>query len=223
MARNIIDDFVVTPCAEQIELVYECRDYLIINKPSGLLTLSGKNPLNQDSLHFRLCQQWPNALMVHRLDYGTSGLLIVALTKGFATVINKQFQTKQVAKEYQALVHGLIEDEKGDINAPIARDDANFPKMKISKESGKQAITAFEVIARYPERAMTRLKLRPQTGRTHQLRLHCAYAGHPILGCDIYGHAANKPEGRLRLHAKSISFLDPSSEQPVTFNCTMPF
>lgn len=223
MARNITDDFVVALCVEQIEVVYQCRDYLIVNKPSGLLSLSGKNPRNRDSVHFRLTQQWPDALMVHRLDYGTSGLLIVALTKSFATQINQQFQAKQVIKEYQALVHGLVTNEEAEINAPIARDDANFPKMKVCNESGKPATTRYQVVARDAKTKTTRLKLMPLTGRTHQLRLHCAYVEHPIVGCDIYGYAADSAEGRLRLHAKSIAFLDPVTKQPRLFDSDVLF
>src|ERR1700693_1638480 len=110
-----IDTFVAPPCADDITILFQDEVFLLINKPSGLLSLSGKNPLNLDSVHYRLVQQFPTAMLLHRLDFGTSGVLIVALNKAVAADINRQFQARTVVKTYQAVLAGRVEADAGDI------------------------------------------------------------------------------------------------------------
>jgi len=205
-----IDNFVAPPCVDDIEIIYQDEAILLINKPSGLLTLSGKNPLNLDSVHYRLVQQFPDALMIHRLDLGTSGLLVVALNKVVAADINRQFQLRTVSKTYQAVLAGQLAADAGEIELPIAKDPVNFPKLKICFATGKAASSHYEVLERQPD--STRVLFTPHTGRTHQLRIHSAGLGHPILGCDLYGTPESQQRAsRLLLHATTLEFDHPIS------------
>lgn len=204
------DNFVAPPCVDEIEIIYQDEAILLVNKPSGLLTLSGKNPLNLDSVHHRLVQQFPSALMIHRLDLGTSGLLVVALNKIAAAHINRQFQLRTVNKTYQAVLAGQMIDDTGDIELPIAKDPLNFPKLKVCFDTGKPASSHYEVLDRQAD--TTRVLFTPLTGRTHQLRIHSAGVGHPILGCDLYGTPESEQmASRLLLHAMTLEFDHPLS------------
>ena len=218
------DTFIVPVCHEEIEMLYQDEDLLLINKPSTLLTLSGKNPLNIDSVHFRLVKDFPGATMIHRLDFGTSGILIVALNKVINAHIGKQFQARNVVKTYTAVLHGHVMADEGRIELPIAKDRPNFPLQKICYETGKMALTHFQVIKRLPEPATTRVLFAPLSGRTHQLRIHSREIGHPILGCDLYGtDAAFAMAPRLLLHATSIEFDHPVSGKRINGFCPCPF
>lgn len=204
------DTFIAPPCLEEIEILFQDEHLLLINKPSGLLSLSGKNPLNKDSVHFRLVQNFPSATLVHRLDFGTSGIMIVALNKAVNAHISNQFQAGTIAKTYTALLHGHVEQDSGTIEFPIAKDPPNFPLQKICFATGKPALTHYAVIERTESPAVTRVLFNPISGRTHQLRIHSLEIGHPILGCDLY----NNPDSfamasRLMLHATTIEFDHP--------------
>lgn len=204
------DPFIVPVCHEQIEILYQDQALLLINKPGGLLTLSGKHPLNQDSVHFRLVKQFPGATMIHRLDFGTSGILVVALNKAVNGLVCKQFQARKVVKTYTAIVYGHLARDEGCIELPIAKNRENFPLQKICYASGKMALTHYQVIERMQEPFATRVKFMPVSGRTHQLRIHSQAIGHSILGCDLYAtDEAFFMASRLMLHATSIEFDHP--------------
>ena len=218
------DPFIVPECHEQITMVYQDKYLLIINKPTALLTLSGKHPLNKDSVHFRLVKDFPTATVIHRLDFGTSGVLIVALNKEVNAHIGKQFQARTVAKSYTALLHGHVEGDEGVIEFPIAKDRPNFPLQKICYESGKEASTHFRVIERLPDAFATRVVFTPLSGRTHQLRIHSREIGHPILGCDLYASdEAFFMAKRLMLHATEIAFDHPVTGERIKGVSTAPF
>jgi tRNA pseudouridine32 synthase/23S rRNA pseudouridine746 synthase len=205
-----IDTFIAPPCVEEIKILYQDESLLLVDKPSGLLTLSGKNPLNLDSVHHRLVKEFPTALMIHRLDFGTSGLLVVALNKEAAVKLNRQFQLRTVRKTYQAVLAGQVESDEGDIELPIAKDPANFLKLKICFEIGKPASSHFQVLDRQSNPDTTRVLFEPRTGRTHQLRIHSAGIGHPIFGCDLYGTSESQQmANRLLLHATTLEFDHP--------------
>lgn len=219
-----IDNFVAPPCVDEIDIIYQDEAILLINKPSGLLSLSGKNPLNLDSVHYRLLQQFPTALMIHRLDLGTSGLLVIALNKEVAAHINRQFQLRSVDKTYQAILAGQVANDAGEIDLPIAKDPANFPRLKVCLANGKPASSHYTVLERAVETNTTRVLFTPLTGRTHQLRIHSAGLGHPILGCDLYG--TPESEGladRLLLHATTLEFDHPLSGKRVRGVSACPF
>ena len=218
------DPFIVPVCHEDVELLYQDDYLLLINKPESLLTLSGKHPLNKDSVHFRLVKDFPTATMLHRLDFGTSGILIVALNKEVNGHIGKQFQDHSVVKTYTALLHGHLDADDGCIDIPLAKDKPNFPLQKVCYETGKQAITNYQVIERLQEPFSTRVMFTPVSGRTHQLRIHSMAIGHPILGCDLYAtDEAFFMAKRLMLHATHIEFDHPVTSDRVKWLSPCPF
>ncbi len=218
------DPFVVPVCHEEIELLYQDQYLLLINKPTALLTLSGKHPLNKDSVHFRLVKDFPTATMIHRLDFGTSGILLVALNKEINAHIGKQFQARSVDKTYTALLHGHLAEDNGCIDFPIAKDKLNFPLQKICYETGKPALTTYEVVERMPQPFSTRVIFKPTSGRTHQLRIHSNEIGHSILGCDLYStDEAFFMAKRLMLHATTLEFDHPVTGERVKGHCPCPF
>ncbi|MDY0416527.1 RluA family pseudouridine synthase [Enterobacter sp. 170198] len=225
----IIDSFIAPPCHDDIEILWQDEHLLLINKPSGLLSLSGKNPQNLDSVHYRLVQTFPGCTLVHRLDFGTSGLMVVARNKAINAALCQQFSQRSVEKGYSALLCGHVENDEGVIDAPIAKDPALFPLMSICAISGKPARSRYRVVERFyqgMELPLTRVMLTPETGRTHQLRIHCQQLGHPILGCDLYGGlevpgAEDAP--RLMLHASELNFIHPVSGEPVNARHAAPF
>ena len=218
---TIIDTFIAPACHEKIEVLYQDEHLVLINKPSGLLSLSGKNPQNLDSVHHRLVQTFPGCTLVHRLDFGTSGLMVIARNKAINAALCQQFSQRTVTKAYSALLCGHLHNNEGVIDAPIAKDPALFPLMSICAINGKPARSGYRVIERvYREREdgtllpLTRVELTPETGRTHQLRIHCQQLGHPILGCDLYGGLllpGTEQTPRLMLHASELHFIHPVS------------
>ncbi len=230
------DPFIVPLCLDEIEILYQDESLLLINKPSGLLSLSGKHPLNKDSVHFRLVQDFPSATMVHRLDFGTSGIMIVALNKPVNASLTKQFQARTIDKTYTALLHGHLADDQGRIDYPIAKDRPNFPLQKICYVEGKAAQTDYRVLDRLESPCATsmeqtksvlrttRVLFSPESGRTHQLRIHSQKIGHPILGCDLYASdEAFFMADRLMLHASGIGFDHPLTGQRINGRCECPF
>lgn len=219
MDKNLkADDFIAPPCNGVIEILYQDDSILVINKPTGLLSLSGKNPLNKDSVHYRIVQAHPTALMVHRLDLGTSGIMVLALSKEIVKNLNQQFSNRSVKKTYQAMVTGSVAKDKGVIELPIGK--AIFPYQKICHQTGKAASTEFNVLHRFTNKTL--LELKPHTGRTHQLRVHCAAIGHSIMGDDLYGGKAEdlqvqNSEKRLMLHATGLSFEHPVTKKSMNF------
>lgn len=221
------DNFIAPPCFDEIEILFQDEQMLLINKPSGLLSLSGKNPLNIDSVHYRLVQEFPTATLVHRLDFGTSGIMVVALNKAVNAQIGKQFQAGLVNKRYTAILNGWLEQDTDSIELPIAKDAENFPLQKICFTRGKPALTHYDVIERMSGingEKSTRVLFTPVSGRTHQLRIHSRELGHPILGCDLYGTAVTQALApRLLLHATQLNFNHPITGEPVLSRSPCPF
>ena len=221
---EVIDNFIAPLCLENIEILYEDEQLLLINKPSGLLSLSGKNPLNKDSVHWRLVQDFPTATLVHRLDFGTSGIMLVALNKAVNGLLTKQFQAGTIHKSYTAILQGHVAQDEGLIDFPIAKDPPNFPLQKICAATGKRALSEYKVVARAESPATSRVIFNPLTGRIHQLRIHSRELGHPILGCDLYGNAASfAAVPRLLLHATELSFDHPTTGARIGAVCHCPF
>lgn len=219
-----VDTFIAPQCHADIEILFQDEHLLLINKPSGLLSLSGKNPLNKDSVHFRLVQDFPAATLVHRLDFGTSGIMIVALNKAVNAEISKQFQLGLVDKTYTAVLYGHSSEDSGLIEYPIAKAPESFPLQKICYETGKKSVTQYQVIERLENPRRTRVLFVPITGRTHQLRIHSRELGHPILGCDLYKNEESFAMAeRLLLHAASVEFIHPITHHRIRGVCTPPF
>lgn len=209
MQAHIGELHVLPPCDAEIEILRSDSDFLLIYKPTRLLSVPGRHPQNHDSVISRLQQDYPTAGIVHRLDFDTSGVMVIPLNKPALSHISKQFQARTVSKHYVAVVAGLMEQHSGTIDLPIAADEG--PKYKICREMGKPSVTEYEVISRDPSSLTTRVLLHPITGRSHQLRLHLQAMGHPILGCEFYGGVFVKAAPRLLLHARDLSFIHPRS------------
>lgn len=206
---------------------------MLINKPTGLLSLSGKNPQNRDSVHHRLVEIFPGCTLIHRLDFGTSGLMVIARNKAINAALCQQFSQRTVTKVYSALLCGHLEDNEGVIDAAIAKDPTLFPLMSICAINGKPARSGYRVVERFYHKhedgtllPLTRVQLTPETGRTHQLRIHCQQLGHPILGCDLYGGRllpGTERTPRLMLHASELHFIHPVSQQWIKAHNPVPF
>lgn len=230
---TIIDNFIAPPCYDEIEILYQDEHLVLINKPSGLLSLSGKNPQNLDSVHHRLVKIFPGCTLIHRLDFGTSGLMVIARNKTINAALCQQFSQRTVTKVYSALLCGHLENDEGVIDAAIAKDPALFPLMSICEIHGKPARSRYRVVERFykglddgTRLPLTRVELTPETGRTHQLRIHCQHLGHPILGCDLYGGLllpGTEQTPRLMLHASELDFVHPLSGELIKARNTSPF
>lgn len=192
----------------------------MVEKPAGLLSVPGRLPENQDCVIARLQQVYPDALTVHRLDQVTSGLMLYARGKQVQAALSMQFEKRQVGKRYEALVQGLVEDEAGEVALPLICDWPNRPRQIVDFEVGKPALTRWQVIERDTVAQRTRVALEPVTGRSHQLRVHMASLGHPIVGDVFYGAA---PAERVALHACALAFMHPDFGQPMRLGSPAPF
>ncbi|WP_298776373.1 pseudouridine synthase [uncultured Shewanella sp.] len=220
----VVDTFVAPPCFDDIDILFQDEAILLINKPTGLLSLSGKNPLNKDSVHYRLVKDYPTALMVHRLDFGTSGLMVIALNKKVNALLTKQFQARTVVKQYTSMLNGHVAEDEGEIHFPIAKDPAYFPRQKICSQTGKSAQSYYQVLERLTSPLRTRVCFTPITGRTHQLRIHSHAMGHSILGCDLYGsEKTHSMASRLLLHASRLEFEHPLTGERMVGVCEADF
>lgn len=202
------------PPTSPIQLAYQDEYFLIANKPPGLLTVPGRGPDKQDCLINRLLPEHPNSRIVHRLDMATSGLVIIAQSLPALQALGRLFETRQIAKEYTAVVDGLLEEDQGEINLPLICDWPNRPKQMVCHETGKSAQTHFEVIERNEEIMQSRVTLRPVTGRSHQLRVHMQALGHPIVGDEFYApEEVRAASPRLLLHATRLKFQHPFEDR----------
>ena len=190
---------------------------LVLAKPAGLLSVPGRGADKQDCASARAQQQWPGALVVHRLDMATSGLLLMARTPDVQRALGHAFAQREVEKHYQAIVQGCMSAPEsqggwGDIELPIAADWERRPLRVIDHERGKPSHTRWRVLASDPVAQTTRLELSPITGRTHQLRLHLAAIGHAILGDALYADTTTQARApRLLLHATRLAFTHPTN------------
>lgn len=198
------------------DYIYCDEALLVVNKVAGLLAVPGRGADNQDSLASRVQSKFPDALIVHRLDMATSGLLVLARGAEMHRQLSRLFRERAVQKSYVAVVAGKLDPPSGEINLPLAGDWPNRPKQKIDPITGKPSLTRYLLLAHDVCTNTSRVELEPFTGRTHQLRLHMAAIGHPILGDALYGgHEAE----RLMLHARSLSFAHPLSGKMMDFSC----
>lgn len=206
-------------CNRNLDLVYRDESLLVVNKPAGLLAVPGRGADKQDCHSARLLHEFPDALVVHRLDMATSGLMVFARGVEVQRLLSRMFHDREVGKRYMAVVAGKLEPGTGVVDLPIAADWPNRPLQKIDIESGKRSLTRYRPLDHAAD--TTRVELEPVTGRTHQLRIHMAAIGHSILGDALYGIAASAP--RLLLHASSLSFAHPLSGEPLNFESAPPF
>ena len=208
------------PMHPYLDIVSKDDDILVLNKPSGLLSVPGKE--HADCLQARVQRVFPTATVVHRLDMATSGLMVMALNKPAHRHISKQFELRETAKTYQAIVFGKVQQDSGEINLPLICDWPNRPKQMVDHEHGKKALTQWRVLER--NNNSTRVELKPVTGRSHQLRVHMLSMQHPIIGDSLYAqNQAFEMADRLNLHAMFLSFRHPVTEHTLRFESKVPF
>ena len=203
-----------------LRLLHVDAGLLVVDKPAGLLSVPGRSAENRDCLITRLQALYPDALTVHRLDQVTSGLMMVARNAVVQRTLSQAFAERRVEKTYQAIVQGVMDADGGRIDLPLICDWPNRPRQKVDREAGKSAVTDWLVLERDALRRRTRLELKPLTGRTHQLRLHLASIGHPIVGDVLYGAV---PAERVMLHAAELAFAHPDTQERLTFHSTPTF
>lgn len=209
---------------QAIEILWQDEHLLVVNKPPGLLTVPGRGPEKQDCLINRLLVPHPNSRIVHRLDQPTSGIVIVPQSYTALKHIGRQFETRQVSKEYIAVVAGLLDTDSGEVNLPLICDWPNRPRQMVDHENGKNALTHYRVLERRADDCTTRVRLTPVTGRSHQLRVHMQSLGHPIVGDTLYApDAIAQSSPRLKLHARHIEFTHPVTETPIVVTCEPAF
>ncbi|MDY6531039.1 RluA family pseudouridine synthase [Acinetobacter faecalis] len=206
-------------------LIHRDEDFMVIHKPEGVLTVPGKTADLQDCVINRLLDIEPKTLLIHRLDRDTSGILVFGLSKFGQNRISRQFQERQTSKIYQAVVAGHLEGE-GTVDVPVIYDPSRPPLHIAEPSHNKPALTHWQATEHFQIQGqdVTRVKLTPITGRSHQLRVHMQYLGHPIIGDTLYAtEEQQKLSERLCLHAERLSFNHPKTEQPIDFYCAVPF
>jgi tRNA pseudouridine32 synthase/23S rRNA pseudouridine746 synthase len=213
--------------------VLHADDWLLaVDKPAGMLSVAGRGPAGEDCLHARLRQGWPDAMVVHRLDMATSGLIVFARGEKAQRALSIAFAGRAVDKRYVAIVAGKPEPANVDaegwalIDLPLAADWPARPRQKVDAVNGRPSLTRWRIArdARCARDGGTRLELQPVTGRSHQLRVHLAAIGHPILGDALYApEPAARAAPRLLLHAQSLALAHPADGRPLAWRCDAPF
>lgn len=213
------------PGSLNIEIAYEDTRLVVVNKPGGMLSVPGRGPEKQDCVIRRLQQKYPLMIeqpAVHRLDMFTSGLMVVAINSETHRNLNRQFEQRQVVKEYTALLEGIVAEERGEIHLPFRVDLDNRPHQIYDPVHGKMGSTRWQRLSY--ENGCTRIRFIPLTGRTHQLRLHAAHSlglDCPIVGDSLYGSGVDGEP--MLLHASLLTFSHPDTNQKLTFTSPPPF
>ena len=205
-----------------LRFIYADGCIAVADKQAGMLSVPGKGDDKLDSVSYRFHRLFPSSpeqCFTHRLDMDTSGLLVLAFSREAHRSVSMQFEARTVRKEYEALLEGTLEEDEGLIDAPMRLDPERRPLQVVDHIQGRKAITRWRKLEAYGN--CTRVRFYPETGRTHQLRVHSAYIGHPILGDRLYGTRA--PGERLCLHAKTLGFTHPVTGNEMSFSSTTPF
>lgn len=215
-------DAAYAPPDEPLRLIHADHAIVVLDKPAGLLTVPGKGADLADCLIARLHAVHPEALLVHRLDRDTSGVIVFALTRHAQRDLSAQFEGRKTRKAYRARLWGHLEPKEGTVDLPLIVDWPNRPRQHVNHETGKPARTDWKVLGLDPD-GTTRVRLFPLTGRSHQLRVHMQALGHPILGDPLYAEGPAREFPRLMLHAESLRFAHPETGRGVTFTAPVPF
>ena len=202
-----------------LKLIHSDEEFVVVDKPTGLLTVPGRGPDKQECLYRRVLELFPDALMVHRLDMDTSGMVLFARSPAAQRNLSMQFEKREVSKVYISVVEGVVEKDEGTVDFPMRKDMEQRlpPRHLVDCVRGKKAITEWRVLEQNTD--ITRVALYPKTGRSHQLRVHMQSIGHPIVGDPIYG----TPAERLMLHAEVLEFRHPLTNELIRLECPAPF
>lgn len=227
IGRQSPDGLYCPPSDPWLIVLHHDADILVVSKQSGLLTVPGKTEDLKDCLERRVRADFPAATIVHRLDRDTSGLLVLALNPPAHRHLGLQFERRKVRKTYNARVWGRMAGDQGQVELPLASDWPNRPRQMVDWERGRQALTRWRLLTRESSpdgSATTHLNLFPHTGRSHQLRVHMAEIGHPILGDPLYAHSqALFAADRLQLHAERLEIFHPADGRTMVFTDPCPF
>jgi len=215
----VSDDY--APPDGPLDILHDDHEILVVQKPSGLLSVPGRGAHLADCLLARVQAVFPQALLVHRLDRDTSGVMIFAQTPHAQRHLGLQFEKRKTKKTYVARVWGQPAEDEGIVNLPLIVDWPNRPRQMVDHENGREAITHWKVLRREGNEA--RVRLTPETGRSHQLRVHMLELGHPILGDPFYATGEARKAERLMLHAESLRLRHPDGGKGVTFKVAAPF
>lgn len=203
-----------------LSLLYLDDSLLVVNKPAGLLAVPGRGADKQDCLFARIQKEFPDALIVHRLDMATSGMIVLARGAEMQRQLSRMFREREVQKSYVAVVSGRIKPIAGEINLPLISDWPNRPRQKVDHVLGKPSLTRYRLLSYDAATDTSRVELEPVTGRTHQLRVHLAAIGHAIIGDALYG---DREAERLMLHACALGFAHPLSGASLALACEPAF
>ena len=214
-------NYVYDPPKDAPRILHADHEVLVVDKQAGLLSVPGKGPDKADCLLSRLKAIYPQVLLVHRLDTDTSGVMVYALTPHAQRHLGLQFEKRQTKKVYQARLWGEMAQKEGTVDLPLCVDWPNRPRQHVDFENGRAAQTDWRVMRH--EDGTTRIRLMPLTGRSHQLRVHMAELGHPILGDPLYAEGAARDFSRLMLHAQSLRFRHPDGGVHLSFSADCPF
>ena len=204
-----------------LDILHEDHELLAVNKPAGLLSVPGKGSDLADCLITRLEAVYPQVLLVHRLDRDTSGVMIFALTPHAQRHLGLQFEKRQTRKTYVARVTGRVSPKTGTVDLPLIVDWPNRPLQKVDHAEGKPAVTDWRVLKANDRES--RVQLFPQTGRSHQLRVHMLALGHPILGDPLYAPETASQYPRMMLHAEELRLRHPDGGKGIRFRAAAPF
>ncbi|SIO16936.1 RluA family pseudouridine synthase [Vannielia litorea] len=213
------DDY--TPPDSPLDVLHHDHELLVLNKPPGLLSVPGKGEHLSDCLLARVQAAFPEALLVHRLDRDTSGVMVFALTPHAQRHLGLQFEHRRTKKQYVARVWGEMAEAEGVVDLPLIVDWPNRPLQMVDHEAGKPAVTRWKRLK--AGGGESRVRLMPETGRSHQLRVHMREIGHPILGDPFYAQGPARDFPRLMLHAEMLRVLHPDGGKGVSFRAKVPF
>ena len=213
--------FVYQPTDAQPRVIHADHEVLVVDKPAGLLSVPGRGADRADCLIARLRGAFPTVLLVHRLDLDTSGVMVFGLTPHAQRHLSRQFEDRRTKKTYVARLWGRLQPKTGTVDLPLIVDWPNRPRQKVDHDTGRPALTEWRVIRATDDE--TRVRLFPLTGRSHQLRVHMAELGHPILGDPLYATGAAADHPRLMLHAETLRIRHPDSGMPLAFTQPAPF
>jgi len=211
---------IMMPSTTSIAVMHADDACIVVDKPAGLLSVPGRGADKADCLAARVQAQFADALVVHRLDMATSGLMLFARGAPAQRTLSRAFAQRETHKRYVAIVSGRLDGDAGEIDLPLAADWPNRPLQKIDHEHGRASLTRWRVLAR--EATRTRLELEPVTGRAHQLRVHLRAIGHPIVGDALYA-PDDGDAPRLMLHATWLRFVHPVSANLIEVDSPVPF
>ena len=211
------------PADNGLPVVYADDRLVVVDKPSGLLSVPGRGEDKQDCLVARVQRDFPDALTVHRLDMGTSGLIVFARGEAMQRQLSALFRERHTEKRYVAVVAGRLREASGEIELPLICDWPKRPRQKVDFDLGKYSLTRYRLLNHDPVSDTSRVELAPVTGRSHQLRVHMASLGHPILGDELYAGDFASAAPRLLLHAEFLRLPDPSTAGFLEWHCPAPF